>query len=326
MMIVWVLCDERIGSVKQAIALANIMSWDYIKKDLKYTCFVKTPNFLSVFDKLSVDRALLQELILAPKPDVVISSGRRAARVSRLLKKSYFPTAKTIQILDPQMSFAHFDLVLLPKHDLFERNISNVLVFDGAIAYFSQDEKKQMLSYWKDFWNYLPQLKVALFIGGDSKNIKFQESHIIDLLNQTGKLAKTLGAGLLVTASRRTSASNMAIVKDMLAKLEIPYYFYEYGSVDENPYFGMLSCSECVIVTGDSISMCAESVVFGKKTYIYADVLEKSKKHQRFVNELIALSYAVLLKDFEAYPVANSYVDVNRSLRDAVLLKLGLNG
>ena len=57
------------------------------------------------------------------------------------------------------------------------------------------------------------------------------------------------GAGLAVTASRRTGTENEKHLRDELA--DAPCWFWD-GSGD-NPYFGLLGLADVIVVTADSV-------------------------------------------------------------------------
>ena len=79
---VWVLLDDRSGNQSQCIGVAQALGIKYQVKTLKYSIKSILPNWLvgsSYFGLISESRASL----VAPWPDIVISAGRRSARVRR---------------------------------------------------------------------------------------------------------------------------------------------------------------------------------------------------------------------------------------------------
>ena len=73
------------------------------------------------------------------------------------------------------------------------------------------------------------------------------------------------GAGLMITASRRTSPDNMRRIRQPLNGLPIDIW----DGVGDNPYFGMLGLADHVVVTGDSVNMVSEACVTGKPVHVF---------------------------------------------------------
>jgi uncharacterized protein len=102
------------------------------------------------------------------------------------------------------------------------------------------------------------------------------------------------GGSLLVTTSRRTPLEVIAILR---SKLQNPKYFYDARSEGANPYSGLLACSDIIITSGDSISMCSESCSTGKPVYIYSPISLTPPKYLYFQRRLIESGYAKMLGD-----------------------------
>ena len=64
----------------------------------------------------------------------------------------------------------------------------------------------------------------------------------------------------------------------------MPAYIWDGKS--ENPYFGLLSLGEVIIVTSDSMSMMSEACSTGKPVYIY-EMPSGSGRQKQFVESLI---------------------------------------
>ena len=72
------------------------------------------------------------------------------------------------------------------------------------------------------------------------------------------------GAGLMVTASRRTGDKNRKILQNSLQDTSA----YIWNGTGENPYFGFLAWADYILVTADSVSMLSEAATTGKPVYI----------------------------------------------------------
>src|SRR5262249_53891721 len=94
---------------------------------------------------------------------------------------------------------------------------------------------------------------------------------------------------LLVTTSRRTHP----LAADALrAALSVPVYFHRWSPDGKNPYLALLAIADFIVVTGDSISMCAEACAAGKPVYIYAPTGLTTRKYHRYHEELYASNLA----------------------------------
>jgi mitochondrial fission protein ELM1 len=194
---------------------------------------------------------------------------------------------------------SRFDLVLLPHHDnISGRAPHNVLRIDGAVTHIKPESLEQAAQRWVADWSRLPECKIAVLVGGDTSKHKIGRGDIVELMGHCERIATATNGCLMVTNSRRTSAeANQALVQ-CLSELQVPYYCYDCNTGGDNPYMGLLAHSSYIVTTGDSISMCAESVASGKPTFIYAKKEGVGKKHWRFIEKLIALGRAKLLKNF----------------------------
>ena len=144
------------------------------------------------------------------------------------------------------------------------------------------DEKK----HWSAKLKKYPSNRVGLIVGGATKDKPFTVEMAERLVSDTLKLNPK---SLLITTSRRTPKEVVAVLKE---KLSEPKFFYTFGDKDENPYFGILSMSDMIVVTGDSMSMCTECCATGVPVYIFAPEQMIGKKHARFHQSLYHQGYA----------------------------------
>ncbi len=291
MMKVWVLTDNKIGSSKQGVALAEILGYEYETKEVSYTTWAKFPNFIPFLDGLVLDKKTKELLSKKEVPDILISSGRRLARVCSYLKGKY-PKTKFIQILKPDLPLKTFDAVVLPHHDNIRLspldNKKKIIRVNGAIVNLSNDEIVDSEKTWAPTFSHLPKPKIALLIGGSARGCKMESKHAVELAQQTIELAKKLNGSILVSDSRRTDTSLSNLIFDEIRRSKVPHFIYSSKSTEKNPYKGFLVCVDYIIVTGDSISMCIESIYMKKPVIIYSPRAMVSKKHWRFIEQLVS--------------------------------------
>ena len=102
----------------------------------------------------------------------------------------------------------------------------------------------------------------AVLIGGNSKSHTLTPAIMEKLAGQL----RTLNAGLMVTASRRTGKENEEILKRALNGSNALIW----DGTGENPYFGMLAWADYILVTADSASMLSDAGTTGKPVYMVA--------------------------------------------------------
>ena len=305
-MIAWVLIDNKIGSSKQSEALAKIMGFKYLLKPVHYTFWAKIPNIVPLPSAWTIDRDSKSLLQTNDKPDIIISAGRRLARVSYMLKRR-FPNSFNIQILKPNLPFKNFDAVILPYHDkihsISNKNGNNIIRINGAIindlACKGQIKEKSQKKC------------IVLLIGGNTKNRVFNTDNATELLNKATKLAKSLDARLLITNSRRTSPDVNDIIQKTISSSNIEYEIYDINSERANPLKRFLNAADIIIVTADSISMCMESIYTNKPVIVYDADNIMTRKHRRFIDHLYNNEQINLFSKFKSKVVFNPKNDID---------------
>ncbi|MBR6231523.1 MAG: mitochondrial fission ELM1 family protein, partial [Alphaproteobacteria bacterium] len=141
--------------------------------------------------------------------------------------------------------------------------------------------------HWEKMLKKYPAPRISVLVGGATKDKAFTLENAADLV-QTIKELKP--ASLLVTTSRRTPDKIISYLKKELPE---PKFFYQFGDKTENPYFGLLSMADTLVVTGDSMSMCSECAGAGVPVVIFAPKEMVGVKHARFHQALYKKGYAV---------------------------------
>ena len=110
----------------------------------------------------------------------------------------------------------------------------------------------------------LPRPLVAVLVGGASRRHRFELSEGAAVGRALAAMAAEAGAGLAITASRRTPSASMTALTEALA--DTPARIWRGDG--ENPYFGYLAAADAIVVTGDSVSMTSEACATGKPVYV----------------------------------------------------------
>ena len=288
---IWVLADDRAGNNSQSLGVAEALGFKTEIKKIRYTPWVRLPNCLRGASTIGVDKASVEQL-KPPFPDFAVAAGRRAAPVLRWLKKRSNGKTKIIQIMFAgNCGMKDFDLLVLPEHDGCRLVRPNILRVVGAPHRITPERLKSEREKWVDAFKDLPVPKIALIVGGATKDKPFTPAMARDLAQKAVAFSQTVGGGsFLVTTSRRTGSEQEKILRDMLPS---PKYFYGWGDTQaENPYFGFLACADYILVTGDSVSMCSEACAADAPVFIYAPQGSVGKKHALLHQQLYSGGYA----------------------------------
>lgn len=275
---IWVLEDNRAGNVNQLLGVAMALSDNYTEKKVIYDMWVRLPNCLRRGLFLGVkNKAVLQS---PQSPDIILTAGRRLFPVALKLKRQFHNHPKVVCLMNPgAYGRGKADLLCLPQHDKAVSG-DNVVRFLGAPHRIYPEVLANAQQKWMPFFQSYPRPAIALIVGGATKDKAFTLADAKQLVLQ---LKAQKPGSVWVSTSRRTPPD---VVDFLQRSLPHPLFFYRFGSKDENPYFGLLSCADKIVVTGDSISMCSECCATGKPVFIFAPDTMISTKHQRFIQSL----------------------------------------
>ena len=214
-----------------------------------------------------------------PWPDVIVACGSKSiAPVLRIRRKSKGRT-RAVYVQDPTIDPARFDLVIAPMHDRLSG--PNVIAVRGAVHRVTPARLEEAARAFAGRFDHLPHPLVAVMLGGNSGAYRLTAPIMEKLADHLARLCRDQGAGLMVTASRRTGTEAEALLRQHLKNL--PVYFWD-GSGD-NPYFAFLALADAVVVTGDSVNMVSEALSTGKPVHVVA--LEGgTDKFRRFHEDL----------------------------------------
>lgn len=190
------------------------------------------------------------EAVQCAEDGLVLSVGGMGAAVGAALRRRQ---RRVVQIQNPRMRLDRFDLVVANTHD--ELAGPNVLIARNALHRVSEARLRSAREIWWPRFAHLPRPLVAVLIGGSNGRYRLDGAAGANLARQLAGLMKADGAGLIVTTSRRTDIAVQGLLETALAPLGA--WIWNQGG--ENPYHGMLACSDVIIVTMDSVSMVSEA-------------------------------------------------------------------
>ncbi|MCZ8182943.1 MAG: mitochondrial fission ELM1 family protein [Beijerinckiaceae bacterium] len=216
--------------------------------------------------------------LAAPLPDLVIASGRRAAAYLPAIKAASGGRCFTAFLKDPRTGPAIADFLWVPEHDrLRGPNVMTTLLsphrFTPERLAAAAAAPPAPLKDW-------PGYRVALLLGGNSKDFTFTEADISGFLRRLDRMIAS-GAVIRATPSRRTPPSLLEAVRGRLARSG----GWIWDGAGENPYPALLACSEAIIVTADSVNMVGEALATGRPVHLVRPS-GGSRKIDRFLTEL----------------------------------------
>lgn len=294
----WVVSDGRAGIENQALGLAKAVKHaagtaadgsDRVAIEVK-RIRLRLPWSLCPAELFPVIRWLPKPLAMIardkdhidpPWPDLLIATGRASIPFSLAVKIASGGKTFTVQTQKPRCPASLFDLVIPPRHDrLTGPNVEPILGAPNKIDQAFLDKGRHDIA---TRIAHLPRPLIAVLIGGASKQHKMPTFWTEQFCADLRAVADKTGAGLMVTASRRTGPRNAAMLK---AKLAGRNTFFWDGS-GTNPYAGMLATADYFVVTSDSTNMIGDAATTGKPVYV-AYLPGGSPKFRRFYDDMAA--------------------------------------
>jgi len=285
----WVLSDGAAGNEKQALALAKALGFS--QDDASLRCFrleVRapwrwfSPHLLSGANS-AFDGEFRQALESRDWPELAIGCGRQAALATRLVKRESRGATRVVQILDPRIDPACFDLVVAPRHDGLQG--ANVATTRGALNAiddaFLADAKRRFAPFAQ--W---PAPRTVLLLGGPTRALPLDHDYWNGLASTLETLVQREGGSLSIAASRRTP--DWLKQQARLAFASLPGLRWYDGSDGGNPYDGLLAWADRIVVTPDSVNMLSEAAA--TPTPLFAWKPEQVRgKLAGFISELRAM-------------------------------------
>lgn len=257
---IWVISDGTKGMEVQSLGLAESMS------DNVHLIHVKPSSMMRVFPRLArigaypMPRPLKAALKQYGKPDVVITTGRRHAALSMLMRRYGSGHIKTIHIQDPRMPASWFDWLVVPSHDRLRSD--NVLVTLGSL--------NRMVTLMSNK-SVLPEAvikmdgrKIVVLIGGSNRRYQVHDQDYARLGQTLADIAAMTEASLILIPSPRSLST---ATEAMASALEETNHWWWDGKAP-NPYPAILTAADAIIVTSDSVNMTSEAACVGKPVYV----------------------------------------------------------
>lgn len=201
-------------------------------------------------------------------PDVILTTGRRMAGLSMLLRRKSGGASRTIHIQDPKLPPTLFDLMIIPSHDRLRGD--NVLVTTGSLNTLTEAKISAAAAVLPQEVLDLPRPVIAVMIGGTNRRYAVNEPHLLRLGQVASGLGHATGGSLVFIPSRRSHDMAAACISATIGQdlIEVPAHWIWDGA-SANPYPGILGHADAVVVTSDSVNMTSEACRNGLPVYRY---------------------------------------------------------
>lgn len=259
----WIVTDGATGNLRPAQALAGALGlaarewvvdpappWGWFAPRLRAGAAHALP-------------ADLRRAAASATPSLVIGCGRRAALATAWLRRRHGVFA--VQILDPRIDPAHWDVVVAPAHDGLAG--PNVLTVTGALHGIAPALLAEAAVRHADLAR-VPTPRTAVLVGGPTRAARLDADWLAALCALLRGWHAADGGGLLVTTSRRTPRAWIEVLRAELAGL--PSRLWTSDADGPNPYLGMLAHAQRLVVSPDSANLLAEACATGKPVFVHA--------------------------------------------------------
>jgi len=217
--------------------------------------------------------------LLAAPPRIAVGCGRQAALATRLLRAR---GAKAVQVLDPRIDPAHWDIVVAPMHDGLSG--ANVIATLGSLHPVDDAWLARARAQFAAL-ETLPRPRTTLLVGGGSAHVRFDLAAFEALASQLDTALARDGGSVLATASRRTPTDVRQALRDRYHGVAGLAWCDEADG--PNPYPGLLAWADRIVCTPDSVNMVSEACATPAPVFVF----EPGRVHGRprhFLDALLA--------------------------------------
>jgi mitochondrial fission protein ELM1 len=310
-----VLSDGAAGNEVQALALAGALgsaSPEVWRGQPRWPWSSLAPQWSPVLAPAQFD----PPLPTAVWPDLAIGAGRVGAAALLALRQASGGRTRTVQILNPRIDPARFDLVIAPAHDRL--NAANAISIEGSLhAIDDAWLARERLAHAQ--LKRLSSPRTVVLIGGHRRGVSIDRRSFVRLAEALENWRLREPGSLIVIGSRRTPMAWVRRLRRMFDSADVLWFSASDG---DNPYRGALAWGDRFIVTADSINMQCEALATGRPVYSLCERVPTGKLG-RFHRAQVE---AGRLRPLRSAPTDWSYVPLRELRRITPLLRerLGL--
>ncbi|MSP50347.1 MAG: hypothetical protein EXQ95_13610 [Alphaproteobacteria bacterium] len=257
----WVISDGTVGMEIQSLGLARAIGVEPVVKRVRPGLPWRVlPARAWVFPFLALGPG--SDSLTPPWPDLVVGTGRIAAALSAAIRKASGGRTFSVQMQDPRLPPDRFDLIVVPEHDGY--TAPNAVSTLGSMHRVTAERLDEVRATWAPRFAHLKRPLVMVIVGGSNRRYRLD----VDAATELGRQLRPLADdhGLAVTPSRRTGKEQEAAIARALAGTDA----YIWDGVSENPYLGLLSLADAIVVTPDSTNMATEALATGRPVHVVA--------------------------------------------------------
>lgn len=209
-----------------------------------------------------------------PWPDLVVGCGRNTVAPALAIRRAGGGRTLAAQVQDPRLGRREFDLLVVPAHDRLRG--PQIIVTTGAVhrvtrqRLAAEQRRFPMLAA-------LPRPIVGVLIGGANRSYRLDNGRLAQTAREIATAVRATGGSVVVTPSRRTDATGLAVFRERLAGLPGEIW----NGAGDNPYYAYLAAADALLVTADSVSMISEAAATGKPVHII-ELPGGDRKFERF--------------------------------------------
>lgn len=260
---VWCVSDGRAGIERQTLAVAEALA---ALVPVARTVLRLTPGPPQLWlppglwpMPLAALPAEQRALLAHPWPDVWIGCGRRSVPYGLRVRGWSGGQTLVVQLQDPQVNPARFDLVVPPRHDgLAEPNVVSTF---GAPVWYGDAAIAAALARVPDLEPAGAAPRLIVIVGGTSKRHTLGPARAQALVSELERVA-ALGARLWITTSRRTPDHAVSALRACAARIGARFFASE-AADGPNPYLAWLASADAALVTEDSTNLITDALFFG---------------------------------------------------------------
>jgi mitochondrial fission protein ELM1 len=257
----WVLTDGKAGDELQALSVAEALG---LAPEIRRVR--PKPPFTWLMPWGPIDpreRPGAPDSPLAPPfPDLLIASGRRAVAYLRDVKRASGGQTYTVFLKDPRTGPKTADFIWSPSYDrLRGPNVLTTLTPPHRVSALRIEAARQQPD---QRLTHLAHPRVAILAGGNSRHHRFTDENIARLVEHLTSIAEA-GAGLMVTASRRTPLK----LREALIALTSRHGGFFWDGTGKNPYVDLLALADFIVATADSFNMIGEAAATGRPILVF---------------------------------------------------------
>ena len=275
----WVLHDGAAGNRRQALALADALDLPGGETPLDANRLARlfAPHLFPGASRLL--GADFGQRLRLPQPQVAIGCGRLAALATRLARGAGM---RAVQILDPRLDPAHWDLVIAPEHDGLRGD--NVIALVGSLHPVDGEWLAGMRAQFASLGD-LPGPRTAVLLGGPTRATRFNRGALEVMLAKLEVQLARDGGSVVICGSRRTPPAWAPLLRARYASEGHRVWFD--ASDGENPYAGALAWADRILVSPDSVNMVSEACATTAPVFV-AEPGRATGRVRRFLQSLEA--------------------------------------